>query len=341
VGQTGDVPIKEATVTMALFGIRFDLRNPPIAATTMTERYRAAIDMVEWADAHGFALVVLSEHHGSDDGYLPSPLVMAAAMAARTERIRFQIAAIVAPFHDPLRLAEDTVVADLISGGRLDVVVTNGYVGREFAMFGCPLSERAKRTSETVRTLRQAWTGEPFEFRGREARVTPPPDRPGGPAISMGGGTEPAARRAARLGDGFLPMSPALYDVYRDELRKLGKPDPGPYGGGDTSFFHVATDVDEGWVAVAPYALHEVNSYGQWMAEAGLDAEGIYQPVADADALRQTGQYRVITPDQLVAELKEKGPYGFAMFHPLMGGIPPALGWESLHLFEREVLPRL
>jgi alkanesulfonate monooxygenase SsuD/methylene tetrahydromethanopterin reductase-like flavin-dependent oxidoreductase (luciferase family) len=282
-------------------------------------------------------MVVLSEHHGSDDGYLPSPLVM----AARTERIRIQIAAIVAPFHDPLRLAEDAAVADLISGGRLDLVVTNGYVAREFTMFGVPLSERPKRTSETVRSLRQAWTGETFDFRGRPARVTPRPPSDSGPPISMGGSTEPAARRAARLGDGFVPSSPDLWDVYRDELAKVGKPDPGPYPGGDTSFFHVATDVDEGWAAIAPYAMHEVNSYGQWMAEAGLEATGGYRTADDAEALRQTGQYRVITPDALVAELKEKGPNGFALFHPLMGGIPPDLGWQSLHLFEREVLPRL
>jgi alkanesulfonate monooxygenase SsuD/methylene tetrahydromethanopterin reductase-like flavin-dependent oxidoreductase (luciferase family) len=326
---------------MALFGIRFDLRNPPIAGTTMTERYTAAIDMVEWADRHGFALVVLHEHHGSADGYLPSPLVMAAAMATRTERIRIQIAAIVAPFHDPLRLAEDAAVVDLISGGRLDLVVTNGYVASEFAMFGCPLSERPKRTSEAVRTLREAWTGETFDFRGRRARVTPRPHHESGPPISMGGSTEPAARRAARLGDGFVPSSPTLWDAYRDELAKVGKPDPGPYAGGDTSFFHVAVDVNEGWAAIAPYALHEVNSYGQWMAEAGVEETGGYQTVTDADALRQTGQYRVVTPDDLVVELKEKGPNGFTLFHPLMGGIPPEVAWESLHLFEREVLPRL
>jgi alkanesulfonate monooxygenase SsuD/methylene tetrahydromethanopterin reductase-like flavin-dependent oxidoreductase (luciferase family) len=326
---------------MALFGLRFDLRNPTIAGTSMTERYRAAIDMAEWADRLGFVTVILSEHHGSPDGYLPSPLVMAAAMASRTERIRIQIAAIVAAFHDPLRLAEDATVVDLISGGRLDMVITNGYVHGEFAMFDRQLSERARRTSETVQTLRRAWTGEPFEFRGRTVRLTPTPNQDGGPKIAMGGTSEAAARRAARLGDGFLAQTPEIWPIYREELAKLGKPDPGPHPGGDTSFFHVASDVEAGWQAIAPYAMHEVNAYGQWMGEAGLGDAGGYESVADAETLRKTGQYRVLTPDQLVAELKEKGPYGFALFHPLMGGIPPELGWESLHLFEREVLPRL
>src|SRR5690606_13121674 len=131
---------------MALFGIRFDFRNPPIAGTTMTERYEAALDMVEWADRMGFISAVLSEHHGCEDGYLPAPLPMAAAFAARTKQIRINIAALVASFHDPIRLAEDIAVVDCISGGRLDVVVTNGYVDSEFAMFDRSLSERPQRT---------------------------------------------------------------------------------------------------------------------------------------------------------------------------------------------------
>jgi alkanesulfonate monooxygenase SsuD/methylene tetrahydromethanopterin reductase-like flavin-dependent oxidoreductase (luciferase family) len=308
---------------MALFGMRFDFRNPPRAGTTMSERYRAALDMVEWADRLGFLIVTLSEHHGSPDGYLPSPLPMAAAFAARTEQIRINIAAIVASFHDPLRLAEDIAVVDCIANGRLDVVVTNGYVDAEFAMFDRLLSERAKRTVECVETLRKAWTGEPFEHRGRTVSVTPRPHQESGPAITMGGSSEPAARRAARIGDGYMPSSPPLWDHYRDECIKLGKPDPGPHMGGDTSFFHIATDVDEGWQQIAPYAMHEVNAYGEWMAQAGLAGIGGYESVSDPDTLRDTGQYRVLTPEQLTDELKAKGEFGFAMFHPLMGGIPP------------------
>ena len=71
---------------MSLFGLRFDFRNPDFAGTDMTERYRAALDMAEWADRLGFVTIVLSEHHGSPDGYLPSPVAMAAAMAARHEQ---------------------------------------------------------------------------------------------------------------------------------------------------------------------------------------------------------------------------------------------------------------
>jgi alkanesulfonate monooxygenase SsuD/methylene tetrahydromethanopterin reductase-like flavin-dependent oxidoreductase (luciferase family) len=325
---------------MALFGIRFDLRNPAFAGVPDVDRYGAAIDMCEWADRLGFVTCILSEHHGSEDGYLPSPLTLAAAIAARTGTMRINIAALVASFHDPLRLAEDIAVVDLISRGRLDIVVTNVYVEPEFTMFDRPLRERARRTTEVVQTLRAAWTGEPFEYRGRTARITPRPAQPSGPQISMGGSTEAAARRAARLGDGFLPSSPELWDHYRDERQKAGHPDPGPYAGGDTSAFVLATDVEATWREVAPYFLHEVNAYGRWMADAGVD-QGGYQQVSDADALRATGQYKVITPGEMVDDLRARGEYAFALFHPMVGGIPPATAWESLHLFEHEVLPRL
>jgi alkanesulfonate monooxygenase SsuD/methylene tetrahydromethanopterin reductase-like flavin-dependent oxidoreductase (luciferase family) len=326
---------------MPFFALRFDLRNPPFAGVSMTERYQAALDMSEWADRLGFVAITLSEHHGVEDGYLPSPLTMAAAIAARTTSARLSIAALVAPFHDPLRLAEDVAVVDRISGGRLDIVVTNGYVGREFAMFGRRLADRPSATEEMVATLRAAWSGDPFTYRGRTVQVTPTPHQEGGPTISLGGSSEPAARRAARLGCGFMPSTPPVWEYYRDEVVALGRPDPGPHGGGDTGFLHLATDVDKGWDAVAPYALHEVNSYGQWFADSGIGAVGGYAPVTDADELRATGQYRVLTPDDLVADLNAGGPFAFALFHPMMGGIPPELGWSSLRLFEEEVLPRV
>ncbi len=326
---------------MAMFGLRFDFRNPPTAGTSMAERYEAALDMAEWADRLGAMSVTLSEHHGSEDGYLPSALTMAAAMAARTRRAAIVVAAVVAPLHDPLHLAEEAAVVDLISGGRLQLILVNGYVASEFAMFGCSLRDRAKRTEEAVAVLRQAWTGEPFVFRGREVRVTPTPCRAGGPSLALGGSTEPAARRAARIADGFMPSSPGLWEPYRDEMIKLGRPDPGAYAGGDTSFVHLSEDPEAGWHVIAPFALHEVNSYGRWMAEAGVGAAGGYEPVSDAGQLRALGQYRVLTPDQMVEELKERGPQAMALLHPLMGGTAPSAAWESLRLFESEVLPRL
>jgi alkanesulfonate monooxygenase SsuD/methylene tetrahydromethanopterin reductase-like flavin-dependent oxidoreductase (luciferase family) len=326
---------------MSLFGMRFDMRTPGFAPGTGTERYRAAVDMAAWADRVGFLIVVLSEHHGSSDGYLPSPIPMAAAMAARTENIRFMLSAMIAPFHDPLRLAEDLAVVDLLSGGRIDLVLANGYVQGEFDMFDVPIGERARRTTETLQTLKAAWTGEPFDHRGRLVQVLPMPAQPGGPFISLGGSVEAAARRAARIADGFVPSTPEIWEYYVDECLKLGKPDPGPNMGGDTSVVHVAADVDEGWEQLAPYAMHEVNAYGAWSAAAGLDTQVGYARYDDPEDMRASGRYRVLTPEQLVADITGRGPFAFTMLHPMVGGLPPELAWRSLELIEQEVLPAL
>jgi alkanesulfonate monooxygenase SsuD/methylene tetrahydromethanopterin reductase-like flavin-dependent oxidoreductase (luciferase family) len=319
-----------------LFGLRFDFRNPAFAGTTCAERYAAALDMAEWADELGCVSIAVSEHHGSPDGYLPSPLTMLAAMAARTTSVRFMVAALVAPFYDPLRLAEDMVVLDHLSRGRVDLIVAGGYVREEFAMFGVPMSERAQRVTETVATLKAAFTGEAFEFRGRTVQVTPAPYRPGGPSIMLGGSSEPAARRAARIADGFIPSVPDVWDFYRDEVQRLGRPDPGPSPIGENRTVALAKDADTGWEQMAPFFLHETNAYGAWQAQD--DIASPYRTVDDIDELRARGQYSVLTPEEFVVEL-EIAPFPFAMFHPLCGGMPPDLAWSSLRLFENEVLP--
>jgi alkanesulfonate monooxygenase SsuD/methylene tetrahydromethanopterin reductase-like flavin-dependent oxidoreductase (luciferase family) len=321
-----------------LFGLRFDFRNPEMAGTTTTVRYAAALDMVQWADNLGCMSVTVSEHHGSADGYLPSPIPMVAAMAARTSNTRFMIAALLAPFSDPLRVAEDLAVLDNLSNGRVDVIVGAGYVPDEFAMFDVPMTSRAARVTETVHTLRAAFTGEPFEYRGRTVRVTPKPDRRGGPAILLGGSSERAARRAARIADGFLPSLPEVWDFYRDELQLLGRPDPGPSPIGGTQVVMFAKDPEEGWDQMAPFFLHETNAYGAWQAQSGLESP--YHTVADTDALRTTGQYRVLSPDQFIEEQKAS-PAPYLMMHPLCGGMPVELAWSSLRLLEHEILPAL
>lgn len=323
-----------------LFGLRFDLRNPPMAGVTDTERARAALDMCEWADQRGVMALTVSEHHGSGDGYLPSPLVMAGAIAGRTSNAVITVAALVAPFHDPLRLAEDAAVVDLISGGRLVLIIGGGYLPSEFAMFDVPMNERPKRVRETFATLRAAWTGEPFEYRGRTVQITPTPTNPGGPMLLMGGTSEGAARRAARIADGFVPTEPACWDHYRDECITLGKPDPGPcpitnFGGQIV----LAEDVERAWDELGPYFLYETQAYGAWEAEAAATGRpATFQAMASIDEVRASGQYRILTPDEWAKELAEAGEPDMPVFHPMVGGIPPELAWRHLHLFAEAFL---
>ena len=321
-----------------IFGLRFDFRNPPLAGTTMSDRYAAALDMAQWADRLGCVSIAVSEHHGSPDGYLPSPIPMVAAMAARTSHVRFTIAALIAPFYDPLRLAEDLIVLDNLTRGRVDVIVAGGYVADEFAMFGVPMGDRGRLVTEAVATLRAAFSGEPFDHHGRRVAVTPTPFQPSGPAILLGGSGEAAARRAARIADGFIPSLPAVWDFYRDEVVKLGRPDPGPSPIGENQVIALAEDPGAGWEQMAPFFLHESNAYGAWSEQSGVASP--YSSVGDAEALRASGQYRVVTPEQFVEEMRA-APFPFQLFHPLCGGMPIDLAWSSLHLFETRVLPAL
>jgi len=318
-------------------GLRFDFRNPAFAGTPMADRYDAALEMAEWADRLGIPVsLTISEHHGSADGYIPSPALMLAAMAARTRHATLRVAALIAPYHDPLRMAEDYCVLDNLSRGRIEMVVAAGYAPHEFEMFGVPMKERVQRVVEMVRTLKGAFSGQPFEYRGRTVHVTPAPFRPGGPQVILGGSSEPAARRAAHIADGFQPTHNACWDFYRDEMVKLGKPDPGPKIGQESSVYVIGRDPESDWDERAPFFLHETNAYGKWREEG--QNPGQYDVVDDYAALKATGRYTVFTPEQFVERLKQM-PQPFANFHPLCGGMPIDLAWQSLRLFEREVLP--
>ena len=324
-------------VVRPAFAVRFDLRNPAFTGISGADRYRAALEMAEWAEEHGALMVVLSEHHGCDDGYLPSALTMAAAVAARTSRVMIQVAAVVASLHDPLRLAEDAAVVDLVSGGRLRIVVAAGYVPGEFDMFGASLAARGSRVDETITVLRQAWTGEPFAYRGRTVQVTPRPHQPGGPALSVGGSTAAAARRAARLGADFMPSVPEVWEHYRAERVAMGAADPGPGFGVTSSFTFVADDVEQAWESIGPCALHDAAQYGRWAVEGGIAGSTGYEQAPDIETLRAGEHYRVLTPTALRAELAAAA-FPFVMLNPMMGGIPPDVAWRSLRLFATDVL---
>jgi alkanesulfonate monooxygenase SsuD/methylene tetrahydromethanopterin reductase-like flavin-dependent oxidoreductase (luciferase family) len=325
----------ESTAPRPLLGLRYDLRTAPHTKSTVAQ-YRACLEQCAWAEGHGFSSVTLSEHHTADDGYLPSPLQLAAVVAGRTSALFIMIGALLAPLYDPMRLAEDMAVLDLATGGRVGYILGAGYRPEEFALFDRDFDGRGPRVEELVGVLRQAWTGEPFEFEGRTVRVTPRPLSERGPLLMLGGASNAAARRAARVGDGFVPVDPVFYEAYRAECERLGR-DPGPPPPAQGPLFlHVAEDPERAWAAIAPSALHETNSYGAWLA--GSNTHGPYQPSDDLDALRASGQYAVLTPDEVVELCRTVGSLSF---HPLMGGLDPELAWESLELFAAKVLPRL
>jgi alkanesulfonate monooxygenase SsuD/methylene tetrahydromethanopterin reductase-like flavin-dependent oxidoreductase (luciferase family) len=319
---------------MTTVSLRFDMRGPSFGAPHAA-LYQAAVEMTEYGDRHGFAGVVMSEHHGVPDGYLPSPIVLGAAMASRSKSIQLQFMALIAPFHDPLRLAEDLAILDLISNGRVVVALAGGYVPGEFAMFGRDMKARGRMVEEAVGVLKAAWGGEEFDYRGRKARVTPRPVQNPHPPILMGGSAPAAARRAGRLADGFVTHRPELYQIYADEARAHGK-NPAPFTPSAPGFLYVAEDPEAAWRVIAPHAVHEMNSYGEWIAASGTD--GRFAKVETPEQARASGGYVIVTPDECVALAKS---YRNLVLHPLLSGLDPDFGWRGLELFVEKVLPRL
>ena len=138
----------------------------------------------------------LSEHHGDQGGWTSAPITLAAAILSATQTIRVSIAALIAPLHNPVRLAEQLATVDCIAPGRLSVTLGAGYRKAEFAMAGVDREARAKLMEESIDVLHAAWQGTSFEWRGRSILVAPPPATPGGPKLLLGGKSIAAARRA-------------------------------------------------------------------------------------------------------------------------------------------------
>jgi len=323
-----------------MYTMRFDMRAPSSGASP-TDLYACALEMAAWGEANGCLSLQVCEHHGSTDGYLSAPLVMASAIAARTTTLPIQVAALIVPLHDPIELAEQMAVLDLISCGRVSYVAAIGYVKSEYAMSGRAFSGRGRRLEECIRVMRQAWTGERFSFEGRDVRVTPIPRTPGGPTMLMGGGVAASARRAARLGMGMIAMGgdENLESLYRDACEAEGTT-PGlffsPKPGLAMSAF-VSRDPDEAWAKWGPHLLHDAKAYAAWMGDE-IQSATRSDAMTVAELRAAKGNYRIFTPDEALAEIRENG---ILMMQPLCGGLPIDYAWESLETLANDVLPRV
>jgi alkanesulfonate monooxygenase SsuD/methylene tetrahydromethanopterin reductase-like flavin-dependent oxidoreductase (luciferase family) len=327
---------------MALLALRYDLRHPDFVEHSVADSYAAFLDQVRWGDRLGLDLVILSEHHGASDGFMSAPLSLAAAVAGATQRIGINVSALLLSLHDPIRVAEQLVAIDLLSRGRVSYILGTGYRDEEFAMAGTTFADRLSRLEAGVRALRAAFTGEPFEYEGRSIVVTPKPHSPGGPLLMLGGTSRAAVRRAARLRMPFSPASgdPEIAAWYAEECAAEGYTEGFCILPKRLGFVHVSEDPERDWARIAPYALHEAQTYGSWQRPGQHSAVSL-KHAGTIEEVRDSGVYRVLTPEETIALASDVGDFGTVILHPLMGGMPPELGWEGLHLFEQKVLPAL
>ena len=304
-----------------MFTLRFDMRAPSIGAPP-SDLYAAASDMSAWAETRGCVAAVLCEHHCADDGYLPSPLLLGSALAARTEQLMLNLV-IILPFYDVARLAEDMSVLDHISAGRASYVFGIGYRQEEFDHFGLSLSDRGRLADEKLGQLRLLLSGEEVVHDGRRMKVTPQPRTPGGPMMMWGGASLAAARRAGRNGLGLLAngVVPGMREAYEKACRDDGF-EPGfmllPERDTATNVF-VADDVDAAWDEIGKYLLHDALAYSEWNPDNDVSAN--ITTAKTVDELRASSRTHVILS---VDEAASASPAArSSIFHRCAVGCPP------------------
>lgn len=323
-----------------MFLMRFDMRAPEFGAST-GELYAAALEMAAFAETRGAITAVVCEHHTMADGYLPSPLVLATAMAARTSSLPIMTAALILPLYDPIRLAEDMVVLDIISGGRVSYVMAVGYRPEEFEHHGADFARRGRLVEEQLALLLRAKSGEPFEHDGRRIHVTPAPVTPGGPTVIWGGGSPAAAKRAGRFGLDFFAQGggPQLEATYAAEARAHGH-EPGfcmiPPTDMATTVF-VADDLDAAWAELGPHLMHDVRSYAA-INEGNTHTASLSMATTVEELRAEARSHRIVTVDDAVSMIKSGAPLAL---QPLVGGLPPEIAWRYLRTVTDEVMPRL
>lgn len=314
-------------------GIYFDLRLPATRAEAPSRVYAHALEMAQAAEELGLDSVWYTEHHGFDDGYLPRPFTMAAAAAARTNRIRIGTAVVIAPLHSSAELAEETAVVDLVSDGRFDLGLGAGYRPTEFELFGAERSRRRQRMAEQVTEIRDLWSA---------GQVTPSPVQNPLP-IWLGVGGPVGANRAGRLGANLLWIDPDLVPPYREGRVAAGlDPNTGRMSG--PLFALPSEDPEREWATMRQHIEYQQNSYRRHMAQGSnrpmprpYDADiGLTRP------LNQPGAFWFATPEDIAERFAVTlggTEVDTVFFWASVGGMPLNQVERNVELVARRLAP--
>jgi alkanesulfonate monooxygenase SsuD/methylene tetrahydromethanopterin reductase-like flavin-dependent oxidoreductase (luciferase family) len=314
---------------MVLPVLRFNFASPQGDPRRQGELIRAALELAQWGESRGVLTVSVDEHHATGHGWSCNPILAAGMFLARTSTLIASVDCALGPLWNPVRLAEDIALVDNMSRGRLHTTVGLGYRMVEYDTLGVDFSQRGRLMDGLIERMLSVWSDT-----GSYTRPHPP--------LYIGGGARVTARRAARF---RLPLSLAdhLPDVaahYRELAAEAGMTPlvimPGPINRG---MIYLHDDPDRAWAELGEHILWEAVTYGGWSTD---QRSLMHLPgVQTLDEVRASGRYRFLTPDQLIAEVRDADDYGPLVLHPLVGGMPVDEAWKSVQLLVDRVLPAL
>ena len=216
--------------------MRFSCSLPNHADAFLT--IEAITRMVQAMDKAGLDATFVTDHPAPSQRWVENgghatldPFVALSVAAAASPRIRLHTHILVLAYRNPFIVAKSAASLDALSGGRFTMGIGTGYLRPEYAAVGVPFEERGAITDESIKVMRQAWTGRPVEFRGshfeaRDATVLPTPKQRNGVPIWAGGNAERAIRRAVELCDGWCPFPVegiVTKTARTDELANIGQ----------------------------------------------------------------------------------------------------------------------
>ena len=329
------------------FGLWYAFRNPRQWHTPYPRLYREHLQQIEWAEDIGYDDVWLTEHHFCEDGHAPSILPLAAAIAARTEKIRIGTSVLLLPLHHAVRVAEDCATIDILSDGRFELGVGIGYRPQEFDGLGYRTRDRASSTDEGLEIIRRLWAGETLDFSGQHyrikgAKLEPPPVQTPHPPLWGGGFAPAAAKRAARLADGYIGTGDmvAQAEIFRSEWDKARRSGRGRLAGGHF-WLMVSADPQRTFADVSPHVLYQIEMYNKWLGDAG---QSLFPAISSTDTLKEFGILNCVSVQQavdMIAAYVEAT--GIERYYSWT--VPPGYEVERMNehlaLFAEEVMPRL
>jgi probable F420-dependent oxidoreductase len=334
------------TQTPALkFGLWYSFRNPTEWHVDYADLYADHLEQIKWAETIGYDDVWLTEHHFCEDGHAPSILPLAAAIAVTTKTIRIGTGVLLLPLHNAVRVAEDCATIDILSRGRFELGVGIGYRPQEFDGLGVASSERAKLANEGLEVIARLWSGEKLSFDGshyqfNDIQLSPGPVQKPRPPLWVGGFAPAAARRAARLADGFIGTGDmaAQSRLFREHWQELGRSGKPRLAGGHF-WLIVSKQPEKSYAEIAPHVFYQIQMYNKWAAEAGQD---LFPPIAHFDDLRELGLLHVVTPQHacdLIGDYVEQT----AIERYYTWTVPPGYAVERMNdhlaLFASDVMP--